>query len=451
MIARQVVPEPPHSAEPDSIAGQSLAAPVSRTLGRILGAPRPERPRVVIVGAGFGGLEAARTLARAPVEIVIVDQHNFHCFQPLLYQVATATLSPADIAWPIRTILRRQQNTRVVLARVAGIDKDSKLLMTDSGSIAYDFLILATGATHSYFGHGEWESVAPGLKVIADATKIRSRILLSFEQAELTEDEQERQRLTTFVVIGGGPTGVEMAGAIAEVARETLRSDFRCVDPRITRIVLIEAGTRLLAALPDKLSRYAFKSLTRMGVEVKTGTRVTGCDARGVRIGNERIEAATLIWAAGVIASPAAAWLGAPQDHHGRVLVNPDLSVSGIPNTFAIGDTAAIKDPKGGPVPGVAPAAKQMGRYAGKHIAAQLAGTRTPEPFVYRDLGELATIGRNSAVVKVRGIELTGFAGWLFWSIIHIYFLIGTRDRLVVAVKWFWNYLTFQRGARLIT
>ena len=444
-----------HAAGSAGPGGDSRAAPSAETaLPRselILAPPEPGRPRVAILGAGFGGLEAAKALAHAPVEVVIVDRHNYHCFQPLLYQVATAALSPADVAWPIRSILRNQGNARVVMAGVVGIDKQRKQVITDAGSFNYDFLILATGATHSYFGHPEWESVAPGLKDIPDATKIRTRILQAFERAELTQDEQEQHRLMTFVVVGGGPTGVEMVGAIAEVARRTLRNDFRHIDPRMARIVLIEAGPRLLAAFPGNLSRYAEASLGWMGVEVKTSTRVTACDARGVSIGKERIEAATLIWAAGVVASPAAQWLGAAHEHSGRILVNPDLSVGDIPNTYAIGDTAAVKDPTGQPVPGVAPAAKQMGHYVAQRIAAELTGAPRPQPFAYRDLGELATIGRKSAVVKVGRVELTGVIGWAFWSVVHIYFLIGARDRLVVAVNWFWNYLTFQRGARLIT
>jgi len=409
-----------------------------------------DRPRVVIIGAGFGGLEAANALARAPVEVVIVDQHNHHCFQPLLYQVATAALATADIAWPIRSIVHNQENARVVMARVVGIDKERKQVKTVLGSFSYDFLVLATGATHSYFGHEEWGAFAPGLKQLADATKIRTQILLAFERAELTQNDQERRRLMTFVVIGGGPTGVEMAGAIAEVARQTLRSDFRRIDPRLARIVLIEAGSRLLASFPEHLSRYAVAALTWKGVEVRTGTRVTNCDADGVSIGDERIEAATLIWAAGVVASPAAEWVGAAHDHAGRILVNPDLSVGDAADIYAVGDTVAVKDSSGHPVPGLAPAAKQMGRYVGDRIVAKLAGKTPSGPFVYRDLGELATIGRKAAVVKLGRMQLTGFVGWVFWSIVHIFFLIGTRDRLVVAVNWAWNYLTFQRGARLI-
>lgn len=410
-----------------------------------------DRPRVVIVGAGFGGLEAANALSRAPVEVVIVDQHNHHCFQPLLYQVATAALATADIAWPIRSIVHNQENARVVMARVVGIDKERKQVKTVLGSFGYDFLVLATGATHSYFGHEEWGAFAPGLKQLADATKIRTQILLAFERAELTQNDQERQRLMTFVVIGGGPTGVEMAGAVAEVARQTLRSDFRRIDPRLARIVLVEAGQRLLASFPERLSRYAEAALAWKGVEVRTGTRVTTCDANGVGIGDQRIEAATLIWAAGVVASPAAEWLGAAHDRAGRILVNPDLSVGEAADIYAVGDTVAVKDSAGRPVPGVAPAAKQMGRYVGDRIVAKLAGKTPSGPFIYRDLGELATVGRKAAVVKIGRMELTGFVGWAFWSVVHIFFLIGTRDRLVVAVNWAWNYLTFQRGARLIT
>jgi NADH dehydrogenase len=407
-------------------------------------------PRVVIVGAGFGGLEAARALAKAPVEVVVVDQQNHHCFQPLLYQVATAALSPAEIAWPVRALLRRQSNAHVVLARVTAIDSVAKVVKTDSVSLPYDFLVLATGATHSYFGHDEWEPFAPGLKRIADATKIRARILLAFERAELTEDKDARARLLTFVVIGGGPTGVEMAGAIAEVARETLRSDFRRIDPRQSRIVLLEAGGRLLASFPESLARYAERTLKKMGVEVLTSNLVVGCDANGVTTDKQRIEGATLIWAAGVISSPAAAWLGVAHDRIGRVLVNADLTVGALSDVFVIGDLAAATD-RGRPVPGTAPVAKQMGRYVGRRIAALVRGKLGGAPFVYRHYGELATIGRRSAIVNLPYMRLTGFIGWLFWSVAHIYFLIGARNRVIVAFSWLWSYLTFQRGARLIS
>jgi NADH dehydrogenase len=408
------------------------------------------RPQIVIVGAGFGGLETATALARAPVDVVVIDQQNHHCFQPLLYQVATAALSPADVAWPIRSMLRRQSNVRVVMARVTGVDTAARRVHTDSISVAYDFLVIATGATHSYFGHDEWAPVAPGLKRIEDATDIRRRFLLAFERAELSSDPAEQRRLLTFVIVGGGATGVEMAGAMAEVARQTLQHDFRRIDPRSSRIVLLEAGPRLLPTFTEGLSAYAKRSLERMGVEVVLSARVTGCDETGVSLGNERVDASTVIWAAGVTASPAAAWLQAEHDRAGRIKVAPDLSVPGRPDIYAIGDTAAVQDRSGQPVPGIAPAAKQMGRYVGRLIAARLAGESAPAPFAYRHAGDLATIGRKAAVVKLGRLTLTGFVGWVFWSVVHIYFLIGVRNRLVVAVTWLWSYLTFKRGARLI-
>lgn len=408
------------------------------------------RPQVVIVGAGFGGLQASKALAAIDVDVTLVDVNNHHCFQPLLYQVATAALSPADVAWPIRAILRTQKNVRVIMARVTGIDAAAHRVHTAEIDLPYDYLVLATGSTHSYFGHDDWAPFAPGLKHIADATEIRRRFLLAFERAELVEDEAERQRLLTFVIIGGGATGVEMAGAFAEVARRTLRHDFRRIDPRRSRIVLIEAGPRLLPTFTQALSDYARRSLQSMGVEVELNRAVTGCDACGVSVDGGRIEAATVVWAAGVVASPAAQWIGAECDRAGRIKVNADLSVPGHPDIFAIGDTATIADADGRPVPGIAPAAKQMGEYAGKVIAARVHGRPMPRPFAYRHLGELATIGRKSAVVKLGFLQLTGLLGWLFWSAVHIYFLIGLRNRFVVAVNWLWSYLTFQRGARLI-
>jgi NADH dehydrogenase len=409
-----------------------------------------ERPQVVVAGAGFGGLVATMTLARVPVDVTVVDYHNHHCFQPLLYQVATAALSPADVAWPIRHILRRQRNATVLMTEVTGVDTGKQLVETKAGPIPYDYLVIATGATHSYFGHDEWADVAPGLKRIEDATRIRRKVLIAFEQAELAKDEAERRRLLTFVIVGGGATGVEMAGAIAEVARHTLPKDFRRIDPRTARIILLEAGPRVLPALPEDLADYAERALVRMGVEVMTATRVTSCDRDGVDLDNGRIDAGTIIWAAGVVASAAARWLGAEHDRAGRVIVGPDLSLPGRPNVFVIGDTAAVLDPKGQPVPGVAPAAKQMGRYVGRLIAARLEGKTLP-PFRYRDQGALATVGRRAAVVKLHGLHLTGFIGWLFWSVAHIYFLIGLRNRFIVAFTWLWDYVTFQRGARLIT
>ena len=413
--------------------------------------PEQKRPRVVIVGAGFGGLETAKALRRTPADITVVDRQNHHCFQPLLYQVATAALSPADVAWPIRHILRAQQNATVLMADVEAVDRQQKLVRTNFGDIPYDYLVLATGAVDSYFGHDEWQQFAPGLKGIEDATRIRRSILIAFEQAEITTDHDEQRRLLTFVIVGGGATGVEMAGAIAEVARQTLAADFRRIDPRSARIVLIEAGPRLLPTFPAGQSDYVCAALEHAGVEIKTGTRVTKCDARGVDLDSGRLDAGTVIWAAGVVASPAARWLSTDADRTGRVKVNPDLSVAGQPDIFVIGDVAAVSDDKGRPGPGIAPAAKQMGRYVGKLIAARIAEQPRPKPFRYMHLGELATIGRHAAVVKFGRLQLKGLIGWLFWSVAHIYFLIGLRNRFIVAFSWLWNYLTFQRGARLIT
>jgi NADH:ubiquinone reductase (H+-translocating) len=409
-----------------------------------------QRPQVVIVGAGFAGLEASKALAKTAVDVTLVDAYNHHCFQPLLYQVATAALSPADVAWPIRAILRAQQNVRVIMARVTAIDVRARRVDTTEIDLPYDYLLLATGSTHSYFGHDDWAPFAPGLKHIADATEIRRRFLLAFERAEVVEDEAARARLLTFVIVGGGATGVEMAGAIAEVARRTLQHDFRRIDPRKSRIILIEAGPRLLPTFPEALSDYARRSLESMGVEVALNRKVIGCGADGVTLDGGRIEAATVIWAAGVVASPAAMWIGAEHDRAGRIKVNPDLTVPGHPDIFAAGDTASILDRDGKAVPGIAPAAKQMGSYVGGVIAARVQGKSSPPAFAYHHLGELAAIGRKSAVVKLGAFQLTGFLGWLFWSAVHIYFLIGLRNRFVVALNWLWSYLTFQRGARLI-
>jgi len=369
----------------------------------------------------------------------------------LLYQVATAALSPAEIAWPIRHILRQQRNATVLMAEVSGIDLAGRFVHTGAGPISYDYLVIATGATHSYFGRDDWADFAPGLKRIEDATRIRRSILLAFEQAELARDEAERQRLLTFVIVGGGATGVEMAGAIAEIARQTLAKDFRRIDPRSSRIILLEAGPRVLPTLPEDLSRYAERTLTRMGVDVRTSTRVTNCDRRGVDLDRGRIDAGTVIWAAGVVASPAARWLGAEHDYAGRVLVRPDLSLPNHPEVFVIGDAAGIRDQTGAMVPGVAQAAKQMGRYVGRVIAARVDEIPPPPPFRYRSLGDLATIGRRAAVVNFGYLRLKGFVGWLFWSLAHIYFLIGVKHRFIVAFTWLWDYVTFHRGARLIT
>ncbi len=410
----------------------------------------PARPKVVIVGAGFGGLDAARALRDAPVDVTVIDRHNYHCFQPLLYQVATATLSPADIAWPIRTLFRRQPNVTVLMAEVMGVDPQRRLVFTDSGVFPFDFLILATGATHSYFGHDDWATVAPGLKTIEDATTIRRDTLLAFEKAELARTDKERKALLTFAIVGGGPTGVEMAGAIAMIARESLQPEFRHINTGDAHIILLEAGPRILPALPEKLSKYAERELGRLGVEVRTSTAVTACDERGVDTTKGRITASTIIWAAGVVASPAAEWLGAKRDRAGRIQVESDLSVPGHPNIFAIGDTAAVPWRDDALVPGIAPAAKQMGQYVGRKISAQLGGKESG-PFRYRHEGDLATIGRRAAVVKLDSFTLTGFIGWIFWGVAHIYFLIGLRNRFAVAFSWLWNWATYQSGARLIT
>ncbi|MFC3076713.1 NAD(P)/FAD-dependent oxidoreductase, partial [Phenylobacterium terrae] len=406
--------------------------------------------RVIIVGGGFGGLEAARALSRAPAEVLLIDRQNHHCFQPLLYQVATAALSPADVAWPIRTLLRRQRNATVIMAEVVGVDPGRRQVRTSAGTHDYDFLVLATGATHSYFSHPEWAPAAPGLKRIEDATDIRRRILTAFERAEAVQDEAERRRLLTFVIVGAGPTGVELAGALAEVARDALPGDFRRIDPASARIVLVEAGPRVLPVFPDPLSDYARRALERAGVEVMLGARVVDVGPDGVRLEEGEIAAGAVLWAAGVVASPAAGWAGAEADRAGRAVVEPDLSAPGRPEVFVIGDTAAVSS-EGGPVPGIAPAAKQMGRYVGRLIAARLAGRPAPPPFRYRHEGDLATIGRRAAVVSVHGLKLTGYTAWLFWSLAHIYFLIGLRNRIAVALNWAFNYVTYQRGARLIT
>ena len=408
-------------------------------------------PRVVIVGAGFAGLEAARALRRAPVAVTVVDRRNHHLFQPLLYQVATAALNPSDISAPIRHVLRRQENAEVLLGEVASVDPARRVVRLDDGAeIPYDFLVLATGATHSYLGHDGWAPLAPGLKTIEDAVEIRRRLLLAFELAEREGDEGRRRALLTFVLVGGGPTGVELAGALAEIASRTLASDFRHIRPESARVVLVEAAPRVLPAYPESLSAAAREQLARLGVEVRTGAKVTAIDEGGVSVGEERIEARTVLWAAGVAASPLARSLGAPLDRAGRVRVNPDLTVPGHPEILVTGDLAALERGGGELVPGVAPAAMQEGRHAARLIERALRGEAT-EPFRYRDKGLLATVGRAAAVARIGRLEFSGLPAWLAWLFVHIFFLIGFRNRVAVILQWAWSYVTFKRGARLIT
>jgi NADH dehydrogenase len=406
-------------------------------------------PRVVVIGAGFGGLTAARALGKARVALTVLDRRNFHLFQPLLYQVATAALNPSDIAAPIRNIVRRQRNTTVLLADVASVDTASRTVRTDHGDVPYDFLVLAAGANDSYFGHDEWRAFAPGLKTLEDALEMRRRILLAFERAEWERDVEARRAWLTFVVVGGGPTGVELAGALAEIARHALVADFRDIDPAQARVILVEGADRLLPTFPPELSRKAARQLAALGVDVRTGARVTRLEAGAVWLGEDRIGARTALWAAGVAATPLTRSLGTPVDRQGRVLVGPDLTAPGHPEIFVIGDAASLVD-RGKPVPGVAPAAMQEGRHAALNIGRAIAG-RPLLPFRYVDKGTLATIGRAAAVADIRGWKISGLLAWLAWLGIHIFFLIGFRNRLLVMFEWAWAYLTWQRGARLIT
>src|SRR6516162_1472912 len=415
----------------------------------------PSRPgtahRVVIVGAGFGGLECAYRLKGAPVSITIIDRRNHHLFQPLLYQVATASLATSEIAWPIRYLLRDRSEVTTLFANVNGVDAQNKrVVLEDGDSVPYDTLVLATGVRHAYFGHDEWEPFAPGLKTLEDATTLRRRILVAFERAEREIDPKQRAALLTFAIIGAGPIGVELAGTIADLARDTLPRDFRHIDTRKARVVLIEAGPRVLAGFPDDLSAYAKASLERLGVEVMLGEAVTECSADGVVYGGKTLDARTIIWAAGVRASRAAEWLNAPADRAYRLQVEPDLTVPGHPDIFAIGDTVTIAGPDGTPVPGIAPAAKQQGRYVASLIRARLNGTTLP-PFRYKHAGSLAQIGNRLAVIDFGWIKLRGAIAWWIWGIAHIYFLIGLRNRLSVALSWLWIYVRDQRAARLIT
>jgi NADH dehydrogenase len=406
--------------------------------------------RVVILGGGFGGLYAARALAREPVEVVLIDRRNHHLFQPLLYQVATATLNPSDIAVPIRGVLRKQKNARVLLGEADRIDARDRLVhLTDGAKIPYDFLIVATGATHSYFGHDEWAKAAPGLKSIEDALDIRRRAFLAFEAAERISDPALRQAFLTFVVIGAGPTGVEMAGALAEIAHLSLPGDFRSVDPKQARVLLIEALPQVLPSYAPELSAKAAARLARLGVEVRTGTRVTDIDREGVSLGAERLTARTVIWAAGVAASPLARSLGVPLDRAGRVLVRPDLTIPGHDDVFVIGDLAALEQ-DGKLVPGVSPAAMQEARHAAANIRRRLESQPT-RPFRYFDKGSFAVIGRGAAVGQTLGLKMSGLIAWLAWIFIHLFFLIGFRNRFFVLIDWAYSYLLYKSGARLIT
>jgi NADH dehydrogenase/putative oxidoreductase len=408
-------------------------------------------PRVVIVGAGFGGMSCAAALRTARASVTLVDRTNYHLFQPLLYQVATAALSPGDIAAPVRPLFRDSLDTRILLGKVCGVNTSTQVVMLDDAEIPYDFLVLATGATHSYFGKDHWAPYAPGLKRIEDAIEIRRRILTAFEHAEASADSAERQALLTFLIVGGGPTGVELAGAIAELARFGMEKEFRSFDPADARVILVQSAPRLLPAFPESLAAVARRALEKLGVEVKTGSRVDAIDAEGVTVSGQRIVAKTVLWAAGVTASPAAQWLSAAADNAGRVNVAADLSVPGHPNVYAIGDTAASDAWKGQSVPGLAPAAKQGGAYVARQIRAKLEGRAPPPAFAYRHLGSLATIGRKAAVADFGFIKLWGAPAWWLWGMVHIGFLLGVRNRVATMVNWFWAYLTFRGGIRLIT
>lgn len=407
-------------------------------------------PHVVIIGAGFGGLTVARALRSAPVQITVIDRSNYHLFQPLLYQVATADLSPADIAAPIRSVLHKQRNTSIVLAEVLGVDQQAQHVLLPDRAIYYDYLVIATGAHHSYFGHDAWEPFAPGLKSLDDAAMIRRNILLAFETAEMEPDPEQRRALLTFVLVGAGPTGVEMAGAIAELAHQTLATDFRTIDPTEARILLVEAMPRILPTFSATLAYKAQRALTHLGVEVKTNAPVEAIDAQGVVMAGSRLQARTVIWTAGVAASPAGHWLGAAVDRAGRVKTQGDLTLPGAPNVFVIGDTASVNQ-DGKPLPGVAPVAMQEGRYVARAIARRVAGKRPEPPFRYHNRGNLATIGRFFGIIEVGRLRLWGFLAWVLWLSVHIVYLIGFRNRFLVLFQWAWAYLTHQRSARLIT
>ncbi|ADO41627.1 NAD(P)/FAD-dependent oxidoreductase [Ketogulonicigenium vulgare] len=408
--------------------------------------------RVVVVGAGFAGLQLVQNLKGSGCDITLIDQRNHHLFQPLLYQVATTLLATSEIAWPIRRLMRPRKDVTTLLATVDGVDRETReVLLRDGTRVPYDTLVLATGARHAYFGRDEWEADAPGLKTLEDATTIRRRLLLAFERAELTTDPAEREALLTFAIIGAGPTGVELAGIIAELAHRILPREFRRIDTDRARIMLIEAGPRILPAFSPNLSDYAAQSLQKVGVEVLTGKPVTQISDKGIVLGDEPIAARTVIWAAGVQASRAKDWLGGVEaDRAGRVMVQPDLTLAGAPDIFVLGDTAHVES-DGKPVPGVAPAAKQQGEYAAKLIRTRLEGKDAPAPFKYKHMGNLATIGRNSAVIEFGKFQMRGWLAWWIWGFAHIYFLIGTRSRIVVLLSWLWIFISGQNSARLIT
>ena len=407
---------------------------------------------VVVVGAGFGGLEVVKNIGIPGVRVTLIDRRNHHLFQPLLYQVATTSLATSEIAWPIRHLLKSRKDVTTLLGEVVGVDKEARrVLLADAAPVPYDTLVVATGARHAYFGHDEWEPFAPGLKTLEDATTIRRRILLAFERAEREPDPEKRRALMTFVIVGGGPTGVELAGTIVELARDTLRGEFRNIDTRDARVVLIEAGERVLSGFRPELSAYAGSALEKLGVTVELGKPVTECSAEGVTYGGVLLPARTIIWAAGVAASPAAQWLGIPADRAGRAEVLPDLTVPGHPEIFVIGDTARVQWTDGKLVPGVAPAAKQQGRHVAATIKARLAGDHAAHPFAYRHSGDLATIGKWAAAIDFGWLRMTGWPAWWLWGIAHIYYLIGFRYRIAVMLSWLWIYVTGQRSARLIT
>ena len=407
-------------------------------------------PHVVIIGGGFGGLYAARACRTAPVRVTVIDRRNHHLFQPLLYQVAMAALSAGDIASPIRWILRRQRNVEVLLAEASAIEGQRQVVRLTDGELSYDYLIVATGSTHAYFGHDEWRAAAPGLKTLEDAIVIRRRVLLAFERAEREPDPARRNHLLTFVVIGGGPTGVELAGALAEIARRSLARDFRHFDPGSARVILVEGGPTVLSAFPDKLRKAALKDLERIGVEVRTNAVVTNINDGRVSVGDDHIFAETILWAAGVAASPLGRSLGVPLDRAGRVRIEPDLTVPGYPNIFVIGDLAVLNDDRGKPLPGVAQVAIQMGQHAVKNVVRAIEG-QPLRAFQYKDLGNMATIGRNSAIADFGSFTLVGYPAWLAWLFVHLMNLIGFRNRLVVLVQWAWAYFSYQRAIRLIT